>query len=102
MRKLMEIVVYTLATIGLAFVIKHIRVMHCKEGCCLCGWHKTKVEEVKSKVEEVKSKGEEVKSKVEEVKSKVEKVKSKVEEFKTKVHGEKRTGSRYGSNPVKY
>ena len=115
MRKLMEIVVYTLATIGLAFVIKHIRVMHCKEGCCLCGWHKPKVEGFKSKVEKVKSKGGEVKSKVEEVKSKVEEfkkkeevkskveeVKSKVEGFKTKVHGEKRIGSRYGSNPVKY
>ncbi len=95
MRKLMEIVVYALATIGLAVVIKHIRVMHCKEGCCLCGWHKPKVEEFKSKVEEVKSKGDEVKSKVEEVKS-------KVEGFKTKVYGEKRIGSRYGSNPVKY
>ncbi|MGE5328398.1 MAG: hypothetical protein ACM3KR_02695 [Deltaproteobacteria bacterium] len=81
MHILRKIVVYTLATIGLAFVVKHLRVKHCEEGCCLCGWHKTKVEEVKSKVEEIKS---------------------KVEGFKTKVYGEKRTGSRYGSNPVKY
>ncbi len=56
----MEIVVYILAVIGLACVVKHIRIMHCKEGCCLCDWLKTKVEE------------------------------------------EKKTGSRYGSNPVKY
>ena len=60
MDKLMEIVVYILAVIGLACVVKHIRIMHCKEGCCLCDWLKTKVEE------------------------------------------EKKTGSRYGSNPVKY
>ena len=77
----MKIVVYILAAIGFAFVLKHMRVRHCEEGCCLCGWHKTKVENVKSKIE---------------------KVKSKVEGFKTKVHGEKRTGSRYGSSPVKY
>lgn len=77
----MRIVVYILATIGFAVVLKHIRVKHCEEGCCLCGWHETKVEKVKSKVEGLKT---------------------KVEEFKTKVHGEKRTGSRYGSSPVKY
>ncbi len=81
MHLLRKIVVYTLATVGFAYVVKHIRVKHCEEGCYLCGWHKAKVEEVKSKVEEIKS---------------------KVEGFKTKVHGEKRTGSRYGSNPVKY
>lgn len=56
----MKIVVYVLAAIGFACVVKHIRTMHCKEGCCLRGWYKTKEEE------------------------------------------EKRTGSRYGSNPVKY
>jgi hypothetical protein len=95
MRKLMEIVVYMLATVGFACVVKHIRVMHCEEGCCLCGGHKTKVEEPKTKVGDVETK-------VEKVKSKVEGLKTKVEEFKTKVHGEKRTGSRYGSNPVKY
>ena len=95
MRKLMEIAVYMLATVGFACVVKHIRVMHCEEGCSLCGWHKTKVEEPKTKVGDVETK-------VEKVKSKVEGLKTKVEEFKTKVHGEKRTGSRYGSNPVKY
>ena len=84
----MKIVVYILAAIGFAFVLKHIRVRHCEEGCCLCGWHKTKVEEVKTKAEKVKAK--------------VEGLKTKVEGFKTKVHGEKRTGSRYGSSPVKY
>ncbi len=56
----MEIVIYILAAIGFACAVKHIRTMHCKEGCCLCGWHKTKEEE------------------------------------------EKRTGSRYGSNSIRY
>ncbi|MGB9939571.1 hypothetical protein [Methanosarcina sp.] len=102
MHKLMEIVVYILALIGFACVIKHIRVMHCEEGCCMCGWHKPKVEESKTKAEEVKTKAEEVKTKVEHVKTKVEEFKTKVEGFKAKVHGEKRTGSRYGSNPVRY
>jgi len=55
--KLMEIVVYILALVGLACIVKHL--MH-QEGCALCGWQKTKVEE------------------------------------------EKKTGSRYGSSPVKY
>jgi hypothetical protein len=95
MKIVVEIAIYALATIGFACVVKHMRVMHCEEGCCLCGWHKPKVEESKPKVEEVKSK-------VENVKSKVEGLKTKVEEFKTKVQGEKRVGSRYGSNPVRY
>jgi hypothetical protein len=60
MHKFMEILIYILAAIGFACVVKHIRTMHCKEGCCLCGWHKTKEEE------------------------------------------EKRTGSRYGSNSIRY
>jgi hypothetical protein len=60
MDKLMEIVIYILAIIGLACVVKHIRIMTCKEGCYLCDWLKTEEE------------------------------------------GEKRTGSRYGSNPVQY
>jgi len=109
MKIVVEISVYALATIGFACVIKHIRIMHCEEGCCLCGWHKPKVEDVKTKVQDVKTKVEKSKPKVEEVKTKIEKVKSKVEGLKTKVegvktkvHGEKRTGSRYGSNPVKY
>lgn len=88
MNKLMEIVVYVLAVIGLACIVKHIRIMPCEEGCCMCGWHKTKVEGSKTKAEGLKTK--------------VEGFKTKVEEFKVKVHGEKRTGSRYGSNPVRY
>ncbi|MCC4770295.1 hypothetical protein FXV91_08860 [Methanosarcina sp. DH2] len=88
MNKLMEIVVYILAVIGLTCVVKHIRIMPCGEGCCMCGWHKTKVEGSKTKVEGLKTK--------------VEGLKTKVEEFKTKIHGEKRTGSRYGSDPVRY
>jgi hypothetical protein len=88
MNKLMEIVVYILAVIGLACVVKHIRVMPCEEGCCMCGWHKTKVEGSETKVEGLKTK--------------VKGFKIKAEEFKTKVQGEKRTGSRYGSNPVRY
>lgn len=62
MNKLMEIVVYILAIIGFACLLKHIRLMHCNEGCYLCGWHKMKEEKEE----------------------------------------ERRTGSRYGSNPVQY
>jgi hypothetical protein len=43
--KFMEIVGYILAIIGLVCVVKHI--MHCKEGCCSCGWHKIIVEDEK-------------------------------------------------------
>ena len=61
MSKFIEIVIYILAAIGLASLVKHIHTMHSKKGCCLCGKHKTEGKEE-----------------------------------------EKRTGSRYGSNPVKY
>jgi hypothetical protein len=63
----MEILVYILAIIGLACIVKHIRVMPCTEGCYLCGWQKMRVEEKEEQGE-----------------------------------GEKRTGSRYGSNPIEY
>jgi hypothetical protein len=43
-----KIVGCILATIGLACIIKHI--MHYKENCFLCGWHKIKVEDEKSTV----------------------------------------------------
>ena len=46
MHKCMKIVGCILAVIGLACVVKHI--MHCKEGYCICGWHKIKVEDEKS------------------------------------------------------
>jgi hypothetical protein len=39
----MKIVGCILAIIGLVCIVKHF--MHCEEGCCLCGWHKTKEEE---------------------------------------------------------
>lgn len=74
MHKLMKVVGYTLATIGFACVVKHI--MHYKEGCCLCGWHKIKVED--------------------------EKPAGSTESRETKVEEEKRKGSRYGSNPIHY
>jgi hypothetical protein len=45
LHKFMEIVVCILAIVGFACVVKHI--MHCKEGCCLCGLHKTKGEDEK-------------------------------------------------------
>jgi len=45
MHKLMDIVVCVLAIIGLACVVKHF--MHCEEGCCLCGCHKTNAEDEK-------------------------------------------------------
>jgi hypothetical protein len=72
----MKIVGYVLAIIGFACVVKHIRIMHCKEGCCLCGWHKTKVEE--------------------------EKRTGTTSSHKIKVEDEKVHGSRYGSSPIHY
>jgi len=44
--KSMKIVTSILATVGLAYVVK--RIMHSKEGCCMCGCHKVKVEDEKS------------------------------------------------------
>jgi hypothetical protein len=70
----MKIVGWILAIIGFACVAKHI--MHGKEGCCLCDWHKTKVEE--------------------------EKPTGATGSHKIKVEDEKQTGSRYGSNPIHY
>ncbi len=58
--KFLKIAGYTVAALGVAYVIKHV--MHSKK--CSFRWHKIKVEE--------------------------------------KAEEEKRTGSRYGSNPVKY
>lgn len=81
MKKLMEIVVCVLALIGLACVVKHIHIANCKEGCCLCGSFKTNMQEFKTKVKGFKS---------------------KVQGYKTEVEEENRTGSRYGSNPIKY
>ncbi|MDI9395218.1 MAG: hypothetical protein QM426_07305 [Euryarchaeota archaeon] len=116
MNKLMEIVVYILAAIGLACVVKHIRITNCKEGCCFCNLFDTKVEESKTRTEDIKTRAEEIKTKVEGIKTKVEESKTrtegiktkvgeintKIQKFKTKEKEEKRTGSRYGSNPVKY
>ncbi|WP_048139528.1 hypothetical protein [Methanosarcina horonobensis] len=88
MNILTKIMVYILAIIGLACVAKHIRITSCKEGCCLCDSFKTEVGGSKTKMEGVKTK--------------LRGFKTKVQEFKTKEEGKKRTGSRYGSNPVKY
>ncbi|MCO5381082.1 MAG: hypothetical protein NHB15_02235 [Methanosarcina barkeri] len=70
MHKFIKVVGYTVATAGLAYVLKQI--MQKKEH--RSDWHKIKVEEEKPK---------------------------ETESNKTKEE-EKRTGSRYGSNPVKY
>jgi hypothetical protein len=70
--KSMKILGSVFATIGLAYVVKHI--MHWKE--CRSDWHKIKVEE--------------------------EKPTGETESHKTKVEDGKRTGSRYGSNPIRY
>lgn len=102
MNKLMEIVVYILAVIGLACVVKHIRVTNCKEGCCLCTSFKTKVEGSKTKAEEIKTKAEVIKTKVEGIKAKVPGFKTREGSQKRTEEGEKRTGSRYGSSPVRY
>jgi hypothetical protein len=72
--KLTKVVGYALATIGFACVVKHI--MHYKKGCCLCGWHKIKVED--------------------------EKPAGSTESHEMKAEEEKRKGSRYGSNPIRY
>jgi hypothetical protein len=74
MQKLMKIVGYALATVGVACVVKHI--MHSKEGCVLCGWHKIKVED--------------------------EKPTGETESHKMKAEDEVRRGTRYGSNPIRY
>jgi hypothetical protein len=74
MHKLTKVVGYTLATIGFACVVKHI--MHYKKGCCLCGWHKIKVEDEQQTDSTVS--------------------------HETKVEEEKKKGTRYGSNPIHY
>lgn len=68
----MKIVGYTLATLGFAYVVKHI--MHRKEGSR--GWHKIKVEDKKPTGATVS--------------------------HKIKVEDEKVHGSRYGSTPIRY
>ena len=70
----MKIVGCILAGIGLACIVKHI--MHHKEGCCMCGGHKIKVEDEKSAGATASN--------------------------DLKPEDEKRRGSRYGSNPVSY
>ena len=72
MHKGMKIVTGILATVGLAYVVKHI--IHYKEHCS--GWHKIKVEDKKPTGE--------------------------TESHKTEGEEEKQTGSRYGFNPVQY
>jgi hypothetical protein len=74
LQKCIKIVGCILATIGLACVVKHI--MHSKEGCCLCGGHKTEVKD-ENPTDETTS-------------------------HKTEAKDQKPTGSRYGSNPVHY
>lgn len=74
MHKSTKIVGCIIATIGLAYAVKHI--MHHKEGCCLCGGHKIKVEDETSTGDTASN--------------------------NTKVKDEKLHGSRYGSNPIRY
>jgi hypothetical protein len=69
----MKVVGYALATIGFACVVKHV--MHYKKGCCLCDWHKIKVDEQQT---------------------------GSTVSQETKVEEEKKKGSRYGSNPIHY
>ncbi len=71
--QLMKIVGYTVATLGIAYAVKQIK--HRKES--LHGWHKIKVEEEKPAGATVSH------------------------EIKTEDEV-KRTGSRYGSNPIRY
>ena len=77
MEKFMKILGCIFALIGFAYVVKQI--MHyCKERCYLCGLQKTKEEEKK------------------------EKPTGTTASYKIKVEEEKRQGSRYGSNPIRY
>jgi hypothetical protein len=69
--KFTKIVGYTVAAIGFAYVVKHIK--HSIER--MRGWHKIKVEDEKP----------------------TENVEQKIKE-----EDERRTGSRYGSNPIRY
>lgn len=82
MGKFMKIMGCIFAVIGFVCVVKHI-MYGCKEGYCLCGWFKRKGEEEKPKVDEEKSTG-------------------ATASYKIKVEDEERTGSRYGSNPIRY
>jgi hypothetical protein len=109
MDTLKKVIVYILAAIGFVSVVKHIHISRCKEGCCLCNKFKTKeegsrtkAEVFKTKVEGFKTKAEGLKAKVEGFKSKVYESKAKVQESEVREEGEKRTGTRYGSNPLKY
>jgi hypothetical protein len=70
----LKIVGGVLATIGLAYVIKCI--MDHKDKFCSCGCHKIKVED--------------------------EKPAGETESNNMKAEDEKRTGTRYGSNPIRY
>jgi hypothetical protein len=63
---------YTVAALGVAYVVKHMKQR--KESSS--EWHKIKVEE--------------------------EKPAGATVSHETKVEGKKRTGSRYGSNPIRY
>lgn len=74
MHKCAKMVGCILAIAGLAYAVKHI--MHHKEGFCSCGWHKIKVEDEKPAGATVSS--------------------------NTKMGDEKGTGTRYGSNPIRY
>lgn len=110
MNTLKKIVVYILALVGLVSLVKHIRISHCREGCCLCNAFKTKVEGSRTKTEEFKAKTEGFKSKAEGLKTRVEGLKTKMHGSRTqeegkeerKEEGEKRTGTRYGSSPIRY
>ena len=109
MDTLKKIAIGILAAIGLVSVIKHIHISHCKEGCCLCSSFKrntegsrTRVEVFKTKAEGFKTKAEGLKAKVEGFKSKVYESKAKVHEFEAREEGERKTGTRYGSSPLKY
>jgi hypothetical protein len=72
LHRLIKIVGYTAATLGFAYIVKHVK--NRKED--LRGWHKIRVEDEKPSGETVSS--------------------------ETKVETEKRTGTRYGSNPIQY
>ncbi|RXA21745.1 hypothetical protein EQO05_00370 [Methanosarcina sp. MSH10X1] len=72
MSQLMKVVGYGVAALGAAYVVKHIK--HRKESSR--GWHKIKVEEEKSA--------------------------GATAPHETKAKEEKRTGTRYGSSPIRY
>ena len=103
MAKLMEILVWILAIIGLVSVVNHM--FGREEGCYLCRAFKIN----KGNLQQTGEKGsqqikENITKSSESVSQKIkEKVKQAADNVSQKMSGEsKKQGTRYGSNPIRY